>query len=95
MEVSTVTEPPVPPPVPDPPIDSEILDEPPFAEVLFVEPPLPPPPPTDCAKIACEFVPEVVILATAFTVTLPPVPAPPPLPPRPKVTALSPPVELV
>ena len=48
----TVTLPPVPPPAPDPPIESAILDLPPFAEVLFVEPPLPPPPPTDCAKIA-------------------------------------------
>ena len=38
--------------------------------------------------------PEVARLADELTVTLPPVPAPPPLPPRPKVTALSPPVEL-
>ena len=44
-------------------------------------PPLPPPPPNDCAYMAEELAPVVVIDPRLETLTFPPVPALAPLPP--------------
>src|SRR5579862_6805886 len=46
------------------------------------EPAVPPPPPTDCAMMPIEFLPLILIAPSLLTVTVPPLPAEPPEPPR-------------
>ena len=77
----TVTVCPLPPAPPDPPIAKFSAAIAPA--VLDTEvPPLPPPPPTLCAKTPCAQSPLVVTLPELVTLTSPPSPAAPPLPPR-------------
>ena len=78
-----MTSPPDPPEPPEAPSERlkprETLPDADAEETAL--PPAPPPPPTDCAIIASEFAPAVLIAPPDVALTSPPFPPSPPLPP--------------
>ena len=73
----------LPPCLPAPPLPPTLTDAAAVRDKAtpIPKPPIPPPPPTDCARIALEFSPFVVIAPSFVTVNEPPLPAAPPFAP--------------